>query len=174
MAAVASPSSVGPYDLIKVYHGHNGGELCTTLPIPPGGAVSLRCLYRVEVANLQAGDWIEAIAQFQLTEPYTTNVGLSTVITLNDSANEWHADTVWPFAHDVFEICEANGMNLTPGRHHEARAQYGERLITTETGTQYVEVWAWGYCTVAGSGWKFTVDQDYGRLVVKHWRPRGE
>lgn len=152
---------IGSHKIIGCYDSGNFAEMQTGLPIPvsPGTALPIMQI----PVDVEAGDVLQVMAEFEVTNPYSYNAMISSILVLTTSPN----------AVSGSEISEMNAFNVTPGMHHGVITKVGS-IECPEAGLKWVTLAALSAASGAGSGDALVVEQDYGRLSVLHLRPTGQ
>lgn len=147
--------------LIATYGNENFQERCESIPIRAGSGQNIyRRLMLAKSGPVRAGDSFLAFAEFEVTSPYAYNCMIGSQIWVSDGAS-------WGGA----EVTEANAMNFRGDEeHHYTRTKIGLWAATANYDFRYFNLFAWAASEAASSGHSLKVEQDYGRLVVMHFR----
>lgn len=138
------------------YNSGNDSEKVSTLPVPiAADETHKRVIFSLIVPELAAGDILQVMSEFQVTNDLGYNVMCMSQVILAENEN----------AVVGREITEANGRNVTPAAHHDSFPKVGSLTVDTE-GTKYVNVVAWCAASNAEPGASVTIDADYGRLSI--------
>jgi len=134
----------------------NSSELITSLPVTTGSPYQRKIIYSQQLNDIKAGEIIEVLSEFEVTNDLGFNVMIASIIILADN----------PTDVTGIEITEANGYNVTPGMHHGTTIKVGTYIVTADYAIKYVNVIGYAASTAASSGNVITVEHDYGRLSV--------
>jgi hypothetical protein len=148
-----------------VQHTNTGhfSEKIGHIPISSKGAPYLYyVLFSQQLTDLQIGDILVVLTEWEATNEHPTNVMMASYVTLADTAK----DTTKSANR---EITEANGFNITDNMHHGVGSKVGTYVVPSAlTGTKYVNV-----VVYAATDWDqlssddtLKIEQDYGRLSV--------
>jgi hypothetical protein len=156
-AAQAAPiqATVGTGEV--KFNSGNSSERLAALPVTKYPALAPRVIYCVALPSApQAGDVVEAFADFEITTPYPYNLLLASQIILTDSCTNTQG----------LEITEGAGYNCLPALHHCLVHRGGSLILTSDTYRRFVAVVAWSSTmnTAWRSGHALVVERDYGRL----------
>jgi len=144
--------------LVGAYDSGDSGERYTQLVLE-----SRYSVFQILVPNLKAGDLLFITAEGEGTTERNTNTEIVSKLTW-ESGSGGTTGT---------EISEENGENADLDEHHHKMHQTGMFRIpdgTPDGATRYVS-WVWGAFDGTQTPNYLDVNQDYGRLLVLHYRP---
>lgn len=150
-----------PKQLIGYWGNEGASERFSTIPVTTGSPYALRSIIAVKVPGIQAGDFFEFYAGFQVEclHPYTTVIcSLMQVSSDNDDVAG-------------IEIAEANGRNIKDViPKYEPRDRHGIWLAPANYDFRYFNLIIYAASTAAAAGDVMSVKSDYGRGYVKQYR----
>lgn len=162
LAALLIAAPVYAMALVDVFSTGDNGELAYSLN---SYSETDALIYVIEVPNVATGDVIEAHVEAEFTNELGRKALVSSAILI---------DTDWRSCSQAggLEMTEYNGRNITPDMHHDTHTKNGifvvpEGLNGRNLCIMYV---AWARSFPQWSGDTITVEQDYGRLIVKRYR----
>lgn len=155
-------------DLIGVYNSGNMGERYTQIPL----GVRLPII-QVLIPDPRPGDILIVDAYGQVTSDRNTNTEINHKLIWATGSGQAAITAEWE------EISEEIGSNVDLNEHHHEVMASGSFVVpancvsgTPEGPLRYV-TWVWGCaCSNSIAPQYITVDGDYGRVVVQHFRPR--
>lgn len=143
---------------LNLIHTNSGNfsELVDALPLTQGAPYQKIILFSQALTNIQQGEVIQVMCQFETTNDLGFNVMIASQVILADSAT----------ALTGLEITEASGFNISKNMHHGKTVEVGTIQSPEAFPTMYVNVIAYAASTASTPGDVLTVEQDYGRLSV--------
>lgn len=151
----------GKYVGIGVYGNENFQERVETIPVTPGNQPNIyRRIMLAKSGPVKAGDMFVGLAEFEVTSEYAYNVMLGAQIWVGEGS-----------AWGGHEMTEANAQNFRGDEeHHYVCNKTGVWVAPASYDFRYFNLFAWAASEAASSGHSLKVEQDYGRLVVMHFR----
>ncbi len=145
------------------YNSGDSSEKVKSLPISTSArTASKQVIFSVALSELQIGEILQIINEFQVTEDNNYNVGFSSLAILATS----------PASISGVPISEANGENITNNMHHHKRIINATYVVgESDIGDRYVNIVGYAYSNNALPGHTLTINQDYGRLSVLRFSP---
>jgi len=158
MAFIGDGSGLTGISRTQVNHTNTGdnSELVTSLLLTNGSPYTGVVIFSQELQNVQEGEIIMVLCQFEATNDLGFNVMVASQVILADS----------PTTVQGIEITESRDFNISPAMHHGKIVEVGTISSPENYGTSYVNVIAYAASTKASTGNILKVEQDYGRLSV--------
>lgn len=151
--------------LLGIYGNLNSSELVSSIPITKGTPYNVNVVQSVFVpAEIKTGDILFATMECQVTTEHTYNVmvasGIHVVAAIDHVGNS-----------SGFEIGERNGENINRDIHHKPVKKVGWWVADARyPNGRYFNQVLYSASTAASSGDRLTVNRDYGKCVVAHFR----
>lgn len=141
-------------------------ELLVDFPITTGSPYQYYRAMQVLVTGVAAGDILEVWSHCQVTSEQNYDVMMASWLNLQTSPGH-SADT------DIAEITERTGQNFNGQAEHHFVVQNNGIWVAPQAYTNvYANLWLYAASTAAQPNDRMKLDQDYGRLYVKHWYTR--
>ena len=148
---------------IKHYNSGNASERVKSIPVAKtSNQIKKNVIFSIEITeNLSIGDVLLVTSEYQATNDLGFNTSIVSQLILTNSQ---HATT-------GLEITEANGYNITPNMHHGYLVKNGTIEMTSRSiNKKYVNLISFSKSNAAKPGDSLTIDNDYGRLSIIHFK----